>query len=145
MGAKRIPISAAKEIAKRYGQDQVIMMTFDKETGLTHVVSYGKTKLDCEQAAHGANLMKKTLKFPEELCNSVPARTKNKIKVEDLKELHLVVVTEYERNWGAKEVEKLLFTSKQEAMDYVTKFNSKNNCAETPDWYESASYRGTVI
>lgn len=72
---KRIPITAAKRIAEQYLQDQVILITFDKTTGLTHVVTYGKTKEDCDQAAQGGNKLKREfLKWPEELCNARPRR-----------------------------------------------------------------------
>lgn len=76
MGVNRIPIAAAKQISDKYGMSQVILCAFDKETGKTHVVTYGKNLEDCEQAALGGNLIKRTLGFPEEMCNSVPNRLK---------------------------------------------------------------------
>lgn len=36
---KRIPITAAKRLAEQYLQDQIILITFDKSTGTTHVVT----------------------------------------------------------------------------------------------------------
>lgn len=79
MPIKRMPIRAAKNISKEYDQDQVILLTFDKKTGLTHVVTYGKTLLDCEQAAIGGNRIKREiLGCPEHLCNAVPRRVKNR-------------------------------------------------------------------
>lgn len=71
----RIPISAAKEIADRYGQNQVVVVTFDKSTGLTHVVTYGKSVEECTQAAEGGNFVKRALGWPESLCNAKPKRT----------------------------------------------------------------------
>lgn len=65
-------ISAAKAVAEQYGQDQVIMLTWDKSTGLHHVVTYGKTKVDCRQAAEGGNKLKRALGWPEELCQVKP-------------------------------------------------------------------------
>lgn len=73
---KRLPIAAAKMVASRYNQDQVILITFDKKDGLTHVVSYGRSLLDCSQAAQGANRIKQTLRFPADLCETEPARIK---------------------------------------------------------------------
>jgi hypothetical protein len=74
---KRIPIKLAKEYAEKAEQDQVIIFSFEKATGRTHVVTYGKTKLDCAQAAEGGNKLKRSfLKWPEELCTSLPARIK---------------------------------------------------------------------
>jgi len=71
---KRLPIKAAKDVADKYNQSQVIMVTWDKESNLIHTVSYGKTVKDCEEAAKGANMVRRALGFPEELCNAKPAR-----------------------------------------------------------------------
>jgi hypothetical protein len=49
---KRIPIRAAKSIAKEFNQRQVILLTWDGER--SHLVSYGATVEDCDQAAMGA-------------------------------------------------------------------------------------------
>lgn len=53
---KRIPISAAKQIAKDHGLSQVILLAWDGER--TPVVTYGETLEDCDQAAQGGNRMK---------------------------------------------------------------------------------------
>ncbi len=45
----RIPISAAKTVAEKYGLSQVILLGYDGEKA--HVVTYGKTKKDCASAA----------------------------------------------------------------------------------------------
>lgn len=85
---KRIPIKAAKEVAEKYHQDQVVLMCFDRTLGLTHVVTYGKTIKDCEQAAIGGNRIKKEiLKWPDSLCKAKPARVKArelKVKAREL-------------------------------------------------------------
>lgn len=47
--AKRIPIKSAREIAEKHGLRQVLLIGFDGEN--VHLVTYGKTKKDCEQAA----------------------------------------------------------------------------------------------
>lgn len=67
--ARRIPIAAAKRIAEDYDMDQVVLVTFSKSTGRTHVVTYGKTVEECRQAAQGGNLVKKALGWPDELCH----------------------------------------------------------------------------
>ena len=77
---KRLPIQAAKDIAAKYKQAQVILVTWDEESHLMHVVSYGRTLEACQQAAKGANAVKKALGFPEDKCNDVPARVLRKIK-----------------------------------------------------------------
>lgn len=74
MSTPKIPIVAARRIADEYGQSQVIMVTFDKTTGLTHVITYGATAEDCRQAADGGNFIKRALGWPEKLCNAKPWR-----------------------------------------------------------------------
>lgn len=73
---KTVPIRVAKQIAKEFDCDQVIVLAWSKKTGMTHVVSYGKTTLDCDQAAGAANKMKKALGWPDHLCEATPARMK---------------------------------------------------------------------
>ncbi len=46
---KRIPVSAAKNIAEQFGLKLCLLIGWDGEN--THVVTYGKTKSDCEAAA----------------------------------------------------------------------------------------------
>lgn len=80
---KRIPISAAKLVADKHDCRQVIILAWDGK--LTHVVTYGKTLEDCDQAAQGGNKIKKVLGWPESLCQDEPSRVK-KLK-ERIKEL----------------------------------------------------------
>jgi len=77
---KRIPISAAKDISKRFGQDEVIIVTWDKVNNRTHVITYGKTIKQCAEAAQGGNFVKKSLGWPDELCQTEPARIRCKKK-----------------------------------------------------------------
>lgn len=46
---KRIPIATAKAVAEKHGLSQVLLIGWDGER--VHVVTYGKTKADCEAAA----------------------------------------------------------------------------------------------
>jgi len=68
---KRIPIRVVKDIAREFKLDQVIMVAYErdakKEEHMTHVVTYGKTKVDCLQAAQGGNVVKKALGWPDSL------------------------------------------------------------------------------
>lgn len=73
---KRIPITAAKKVAENYNCSQIILLAWDGTQ--THVVTYGTTIKDCQQAADGGNKIKKFFGWPEELCNSIPARIKRK-------------------------------------------------------------------
>lgn len=74
MGAQRIPIAAARRIAEAYGQQQVILVTWDG--GTTHVVTYGTTLEHCRQAAQGGNVVKRALGWPDEACHAEPARAR---------------------------------------------------------------------
>jgi len=75
---KRIPIAEARRVAEAQGLSQVILVGWDGEA--THVVTYGRSQADCEQAARGGNLIKKALGFPLELCEAKPARQVRKEK-----------------------------------------------------------------
>lgn len=77
MTSKRIPIQAAKDVAKKYKLKQVVMILLD-EQNISHVVTYGKTLEDCYMAAESGNNIKRHMGFPEELCNEVPRRIKNR-------------------------------------------------------------------
>lgn len=78
---KPIPIKAAREIAKAYGKDQVIVISWDKSHATMHVTTYGKTVEDCKQAARGGNKMKKFLGFPDGVCHDAPAREKAAVRL----------------------------------------------------------------
>lgn len=73
---KRIPIVDAKSIGEKRGYNQVIIVAWDENTGITSVCTWGKSLKDCSQAAEGGNLIKKTLGWPDELCHAKPARIK---------------------------------------------------------------------
>jgi len=73
---KGIPIAAARDIAKTYNKNQVIILTWDAVHGRTHVTTYGRTVEDCKQAAEGGNKLKKALGWPDELCQAKPARAR---------------------------------------------------------------------
>lgn len=45
----RIPVAAAKKVADEFGLRQCLLIGWDGEQ--VHVVTYGKTKADCEAAA----------------------------------------------------------------------------------------------
>ena len=54
---KPIPISAAKEIAKVYGFDQVIIVARAVGTG-EHVTTYGRDPVHCDVAARIGDFLK---------------------------------------------------------------------------------------
>ena len=53
---KRIPIAAARRVAEAHDLKQVVLLGFDGE--LTHVVTWGATKADCEAAAKAQDFWK---------------------------------------------------------------------------------------
>lgn len=58
-----VPIAAAKDIAEKYGQKQVIVFTYDGKG--TTAITYGESVEDSAAAAEGANFIKKGWKWPE--------------------------------------------------------------------------------
>lgn len=46
-----IPIAAARELAEKYGYDQVVILGADREQSKNHVATYGVTKEHCDEAA----------------------------------------------------------------------------------------------
>ncbi len=65
-GPKRIPITAAAGIGKKYKQNQVILVTFDKDTNTTHTVTWGATKAECGEAALGGEFVREALGWPDD-------------------------------------------------------------------------------
>lgn len=91
---KRIPIEAAKAVAKGHDCRQVIILAWDGE--LTHVVTYGKTVNDCAQAAEGGNMLKAKLGWPK--CNDQPSRVV-KLQKESMKEFANEVCRDIPEGW----------------------------------------------
>lgn len=77
-----IPIHSAKRFARAHNLTQVIILGWDGTD--THIVSYGETLDDCDQAAIGANKLKDFFSWPENL-RAEPSRI-TKIK-QDLKQI----------------------------------------------------------
>jgi hypothetical protein len=81
MGERRFPIAAAKRAAQAYGWHQIVVAVRDPETGRQMVVTWGKTKEDCESTAFVGNEIKRdVLEWPEELCHATPRRTDRRRK-----------------------------------------------------------------
>lgn len=76
MGSKRIPIKDLKTLVDKHQQNIAILFMWDKNTGQSHVITYGKSRVDCKQAADGGNKLKKFLKWDEKLTHSIPSRCK---------------------------------------------------------------------
>lgn len=71
---KRVPIKTAREIGKQHGLSQVILLGWDGER--THVVTWGNTVEDCDQAALGGDRVKEALGWPAGLLGDKPSRVK---------------------------------------------------------------------
>ena len=73
---KDIPIERAREIAETFDKDLVVIVTWDKAHGRTHVTTFGKTIEESAQAAAGGNRVKRALGWPEDLCGAESERVK---------------------------------------------------------------------
>lgn len=104
---KRIPIQAAKDVAKKFNLAQVILICWEVDeksrNAMTHIVTYGKTKEDCLMAAQGGNKLKKALGWPENLHHAEPSRMKGKIIV-DRAALHEALKWVRSRNSSSSEL-----------------------------------------
>lgn len=102
----RLPIRAAKDVATIYHCRQVILCAWDGER--THVVTYGQTVEDCDQAAQGGDRIKEALGWPESL-NAVPSRVKAlqaKVEEQDARIQALETTLEKERVRRIQEAER---------------------------------------
>jgi hypothetical protein len=72
MPPKRIPIADARDFSRKHEQRQVIIVSWDGET--THVITYGKSIQDCDQAALGGEKIMQMLKF--EKWQAIPSRVR---------------------------------------------------------------------
>lgn len=70
---KRIPVTAAKAVAKQFDLKQVILLAWDGER--THVVTYGDTVEDCDQAAQGGDKMKAAMGWTD-VAPALPSRVR---------------------------------------------------------------------
>lgn len=69
---KKVPVEVAEKFLKENGFDMVVVMAYTKDDDMRHVLSYGKTKEDCKNAAKSANWVKAALGFPnveQEKCS----------------------------------------------------------------------------
>lgn len=55
MKYQAIPVEEAKAIADKYGKDQVLIFAFDRESGLMHTTTFGRSEADKLQAAVGGD------------------------------------------------------------------------------------------
>lgn len=67
-----LPIVAARDIAERYCQKQVIVLAWDGQ--VQHCVTFGVTVQDADQAALGGDRIKRALGWPGSLTGDLPPR-----------------------------------------------------------------------
>lgn len=68
-----IPVSAAKEVAKKYGYDQIIILGRKVgKDGREHVTTYGINRENCEVAARTGNFLKYRIMDWPELEPAIP-------------------------------------------------------------------------
>jgi hypothetical protein len=72
---KRIPIAAARRFAQRHNLTHLLILGADS-SGVSHVLTYGKSTADSEAAAIVGNKLKKLLGWPDSMTNAVPARVR---------------------------------------------------------------------
>jgi hypothetical protein len=74
---KRIPIKAAKDLANKYGQTHLILWSWDGDC--QHITTYGKSLVQCDQAANLGNDIKTVLDWPK-YTHRTPSRVKKLLK-----------------------------------------------------------------
>lgn len=154
---KRIPVKSAKAFADALKCTQVIIAAWDGER--THIVTYGKSKEDCAQAALGGNKIKAALGWPKDL-NAEPSRIKGLLeKIEELEgrltssdaeiiakidealknppKVWVVKCTERVRGWNNGDTDYVAFLSETEASDYARSKTSDRtgSVLDYPDYY----------
>lgn len=83
---KPVTISAAREVAKKYDKNQVIIVTWDKTHGREHVTSYGATLEECGQAARGAQRIQQALHWPpEDIIKIKPSKADLQKQIDEFK------------------------------------------------------------
>jgi hypothetical protein len=119
----RIPIKAAQEVARGYNCRQVILLAWDGV--LTHVVTYCVNQEECDQAAEGGNRIKRSLGWPESLCNAEPSRVK-KLKDENSELRNKVnglehALAEYTKTREAEAAQRKVRLSDRKPIDEATR------------------------
>jgi hypothetical protein len=74
--SKRIPVSAAQDIGKKFNKDQVILVTWDEKSGDTWVTTWGSNRAQCVMAAKGGDFVKEALGWPNHLTQTKSASEK---------------------------------------------------------------------
>lgn len=62
---KQVPISAAKEVAKTYDKQEVIILSVDREHNKVHLTTYGVNKHYCKNAEITGDFLAEVLQLKE--------------------------------------------------------------------------------
>lgn len=71
----KIPIKAAKELSEKYDLSHVIIFAHQREPYLDHIVTFGKSLKECDEAAQFGDTLKDGLGWPEKL-KTLPSRVR---------------------------------------------------------------------
>lgn len=160
--SKRIPISRAEDFAKLTNMKQVIIFGWDGNE--THIVTWGDSIEACQQAATGANHIKKMWDWPSDTIvesaavaklrariaelenNLAEAKERAEPKADEVSEfsiVHVIEGTEFERGWGQRPDGYIAFQTEAEARQYIIDFDKRcNNLSYVPDDYTKYIYIG---
>lgn len=76
-----IPWQSAKEWGEKFGQDIVIILSFDSSTATTHVVTWGQEMHQSEYAADKGNQLNELIGWAPENCKAVSAKVQALIDI----------------------------------------------------------------
>jgi hypothetical protein len=71
---KEITIDMAKQISRKTGYPEIIILGYDPISGQQHVTTYGETKTQGLDAAKAGNFIKRACGWPDELCYAKPSK-----------------------------------------------------------------------
>ena len=75
IAGKKIPVSELKAFSDKHGLVECVLVGREKDNTV-HVMTYGKSKKQCLDAANSGNNLKRYLGWPEEKCHDKPERLK---------------------------------------------------------------------
>ena len=152
-----IPVSSAQALAESLDLRQVVIVAWDGDK--THVVTYGGSAADSDNAAKAGNQVKKMLGWPENLQSESPKVLQLQERVAELEKrladlnslrefkVHVVEGTEYERGWGSRPDGYVAFLSREAADGFVASqhlaldFESRMK-SSVPDEYTAYQHLG---
>ena len=71
---KELKISDAKLISESSGFDEIVIFGYNSISDKQMIVTYGRTKTQCVDAASSGNYIKKCLGWDTSKCNTYPSK-----------------------------------------------------------------------